>query len=305
MKKAAMLALASFLVITSGDAIAQVAAGQAASGPVVLGNRPALANAALNNMARALSVQAPANAAATGQAPPAGAAVTPQQQGAQVQNGQAPAAEANILKFDSMVGISGGLVGTDLIRGVPGGGALWTVGSATGTLSQAGQLNITVQGLVLTDSGVNPAASFGAILSCQDSDGSPVNMPTTGNFPTDEQGNATISEALTIATPCFAPIIFVTGPEGQWFAATGLMGSAAPVLQGTALTNIVNQSTLSGGSVEDNKKLVDDQIKLVMEDAPKVAGIQVAKQANAPTVPVAGVAVMEKAAANVNDPAVN
>lgn len=242
MKKLLMLAMASLILGLSSDAIAQVAArgGQAAGNPVVLGNRPALANAALDNMARTLSGQAAVNGAA--QTGVARVEDNPQRlQDDSPKIGQAAATEANVLKFDSMVGISGALVGADLIRGVPGGGQPWTIGSATGTLSQAGQLNLNVQGLVLTESGVNPAASFGATLSCQDSDGNPVNTPTTGSFPTDEQGNATISETIAVPSPCFAPVVFVTGPEGQWFAATGLLGSAAPTPQ--AASQIITGSS--------------------------------------------------------------
>lgn len=250
MKKLLMLAMASFIFGLSSDAIAQVAArgGQAAGNPVVLGNRPALANAALDNMARTLSGQAAVNGAV--QTGVARIEDNPQRlQDDSPKVGQNAATEANVLKFDSMVGISGALVGADLIRGVPGGGQPWTIGSATGTLSQAGQLNLNVQGLVLTESGVNPAASFGATLSCQDSEGNPVNTSTTGNFPTDEQGNATISETIAVPSPCFAPVVFVTGPEGQWFAATGLLGSAASVPQAANQAGLANQIVTGSSAI--------------------------------------------------------
>jgi hypothetical protein len=45
---------------------------------------------------------------------------------------------------------------------------------------------------------------------------------STDDFLADQIGNATILATLKLPSPCFAPIIFVTSPDGQWFATTGL-----------------------------------------------------------------------------------
>lgn len=130
-------------------------------------------------------------------------------------------AGAKLLKFRSMAPVSGLLVGSSIIREVPGGGAPWVIGSGSGKLTAAGMLTIKVKGLVLEDSGVNPSETFGGLVSCIDADGNTANFLTTGVFAADVDGNAMISEMLPISNPCLAPIVFVTGSEGQWFAVTG------------------------------------------------------------------------------------
>ncbi len=139
-----------------------------------------------------------------------------------------------ILSFDNMAAISEGFLGTELIReGVPGAGAPWNIASAKGVLDKDSNLRIDVRGLVLADSGLNPVASFRGLLSCVSGDGTIQNV-STADFPADTDGNASIQERLILAGPCFAPVIFVTGPEGQWFAVTGSASVAvapdAPVL---------------------------------------------------------------------------
>src|SRR5688572_15356196 len=144
--------------------------------------------------------------------------------------GSAPTASANelkILEFDTMVGNPPAFTGaTNPIRGINGGGAPWTVGSASGELTVSGHLEITVQGLVLVATGSNPVASFRAIVSCLKSDGSPENLrtdpfPATTGPASAGGGNAKIEANLSLPRPCIAPIIFVTSGGGSWFAATG------------------------------------------------------------------------------------
>ena len=141
--------------------------------------------------------------------------------------GSATAKEAKILEFDTMVGNPPAFTGaTNPIRGINGGGAPWTVGSASGELTVGGHLEITVQGLVLVATGSNPIASFRAIVSCLKSDGSPENLltdpfPATTGPASLGGGNAKIETNVSLPQPCIAPIIFVTSPGGSWFAATG------------------------------------------------------------------------------------
>ena len=141
--------------------------------------------------------------------------------------GSATAKEAKILEFDTMVGNPPAFTGaTNPIRGINGGGAPWTVGSASGELTVGGHLEITVQGLVLVATGSNPIASFRAIVSCLKSDGGPENLltdpfPATTGPASSGGGNAKIETNVSLPQPCIAPIIFVTSPGGSWFAATG------------------------------------------------------------------------------------
>ena len=143
---------------------------------------------------------------------------------------QATAKEPKILEFDTMVGLPQAFTGTqNLIRGINGGGLPWTISSGSGELKANGELEISVQGLVLAagpNIGKNPTANFRAIVSCLTSDAGVVNV-STGLFPATlgaasaGGGNAEIEASLTLPQPCIAPIIFVTSPSGAWFAATG------------------------------------------------------------------------------------
>lgn len=142
--------------------------------------------------------------------------------------GSAASSNPFILEFRTMVGVSGPFVGpTNPIRDVPGGGLPWTLSEGRGTLRADGQLRVRVKGLVLAagpSEGTNPVSDFRAIVSCQtiDEEGDPaiVNL-STGDFPATPTGDADIRETLELPSPCFAPIIFVTNPQGRWFAVTG------------------------------------------------------------------------------------
>lgn len=139
----------------------------------------------------------------------------------------ATAKEPKILEFDSMVGIPLAFTGTKSpIRGINGGGLPWVIGSAQGELKASGELELSVQGLVLAATGSNPITSFRAIVSCLASDTSVVNIttdpfPATTGLASAGGGNAKIEAQLTLPQPCIAPIIFVTSPGGNWFAVTG------------------------------------------------------------------------------------
>ena len=147
----------------------------------------------------------------------------------------AVAKESKILDFDTMIGLPRPYTGAaNAIRGIPGGGLPWVVGSAYGKLKQDGRIDITIKGLVFDPNdpvvitrgigGTNTIASFKAIVSClsKDAEGNAtvVNV-STGLFPADTAGNAVIDDVLSLPSPCIAPIVFVTSPGGAWFAASG------------------------------------------------------------------------------------
>ena len=129
-----------------------------------------------------------------------------------------------VLKFETMAPVVPPYTGgTNPIRGVPGGGVAWELGSAQGRLRADGRLQIEVSGLVLASTHVNPVGTFRGIVSCQSSD---AGVPTTVNVSTDPvpatmTGNAEIDARVALPSPCFAPIVFVTSGTGNWFAVTG------------------------------------------------------------------------------------
>jgi hypothetical protein len=142
-----------------------------------------------------------------------------------------------ILKFGTMVGVPKAYTGaTNPLRGINGGGLPWVIAGAEGKLTASGKLDIEVNGLVLDPNdptvisrglaGVNPSATFRAIVSCQNSSGG-VNNVMTDPFPattgpaSSGGGNAELETKVSLPRPCIAPIVFVASPGGAWFAATG------------------------------------------------------------------------------------
>ncbi len=143
---------------------------------------------------------------------------------------QAAAREPKILEFESMVGIPQAFTGTQQpIRGINGGGLPWTLTSASGELKSSGELELTVQGLVLAagaNAGSNPIANFRVIVSCLTEAGG-VDNETSALFPATTGpavsggGNAQIETSFSLPHPCLAPLVFVTSPGGNWFAVIG------------------------------------------------------------------------------------
>jgi hypothetical protein len=142
---------------------------------------------------------------------------------------------ATVLKFDTMTPVTGPYVGpANPVRGVPGGGLPWVLRSGNGTLKRDGHLLVKVRGLVLANQapvpaalrGTNPFPDFRAIVSCQSigaGNTATVTNVSTGDFKASASGNSRIDARVRLPRPCFAPIVFVTGPTGVgvWFAVTG------------------------------------------------------------------------------------
>lgn len=137
-----------------------------------------------------------------------------------------------ILEFEVMAPVTEPFTGTaNPIDGIPGGGLPWEIDRAIGELDSNGRLEVTVEGLVLARrapvpaerQGTNPVPSFKAIVSCQtatDGVASIANI-STETRPATPTGNAHIEETVDLPSPCLAPTIFVTSPDGAWFAVTG------------------------------------------------------------------------------------
>ena len=139
----------------------------------------------------------------------------------------------DVLKFDTMFGVDGPFVGTtNPVRDVPGGGLPWQIERGRGELRADGEVRVNVDGLVLLEGapvpealqGTNPVPAFRAIVSCLTIVNGAVatSNVSTEPFPASPEGDAKIKATVALADPCLAPIVFVTSPTGQWFAATGV-----------------------------------------------------------------------------------
>ena len=127
-----------------------------------------------------------------------------------------------------LVGVSAPYTGTaNPIRDIPGGGAPWVIGDAEARLRADGDVEVSVEGLVVDPAFPNPAvAGINPAPLWKDASGAAVttNVSTKPvNVGTD--GNAEIEAKVALPSPCFAPIIFVANGDpksnGAWFAASG------------------------------------------------------------------------------------
>lgn len=128
------------------------------------------------------------------------------------------------------------------IRGVPGGGLPWVIGAGKAELTDDGRLEVDVDGLVFDPNdaaviargfaGLNNVAGFKAIVSCETvvqgangPEAAVVNVqtavfPATQGLASAGGGDAHIEQTISLPRPCIAPIVFVTSPTGNWFAAS-------------------------------------------------------------------------------------
>ncbi len=141
---------------------------------------------------------------------------------------------STIIEFTSLAPVTPPFTGaTNAIRGVPGAGLPWTItDSVHGQLRANGKLDISIEGLVLADDPLvpanlrltNPVPSFRATVSCLSIDSN--KLPSTVNvstdaFPASPAGDSEIETAVSLPSPCIAPIVFVTTPNGAWLAVSG------------------------------------------------------------------------------------
>ena len=144
-----------------------------------------------------------------------------------------PRTPARVLKFSTMVGVGGFLLAPSDVRGVVGDVLPWKARSIKGQLLANGQLNVKVRGLVFPDTpsvpeplrGINNEPRFFAVVSCLTDDGQGSVVTTnqmTAGFPATSAGNANINARVALPATCAAPIVFITGGGGLWFAMTGV-----------------------------------------------------------------------------------
>ena len=135
---------------------------------------------------------------------------------------------AKVLEFKTMAGVVPPFTGpTNPIQGVAGAGAPWRIDQANGKLRANGDLQIEVEGLVLTNTGTNPQPAFRAVVSCQsiESGAAVIVNRVTAPFPATPSGDAEFEGNVALPSPCFAPIVFVTtgaGDPPRWFSVTGV-----------------------------------------------------------------------------------
>ncbi len=162
----------------------------------------------------------------------------------------------DLLETDTMVGVDGPFVGNaNPIRGVDGGGLPWVLDEAKVELDRDGKLEVEVEGLIIPDMGNNPALFFKVIVSCLSFDANGIlvtaNVMTTNGDEVMEgdplNGDAKIEADIVLPTPCIAPIVFVTSPGGDWFAATGQISDDDPA-NSSHNTAVTVESAIGGGS---------------------------------------------------------
>lgn len=144
------------------------------------------------------------------------------------------ASSRDVLQFDTaFANVSPFIGAAGAVRGVTAAPLPWAVRSIHGDLDADGRLTVDVDHLVLANDpavpanlrGTNPVPFFAAVVSCETSVGGKVAVSnvTSANFKaTMPGGSAFIHQKLTLPTPCAAPDVFVTSPNGGvWFAVTG------------------------------------------------------------------------------------
>jgi hypothetical protein len=129
--------------------------------------------------------------------------------------------------FSPMVGSNPGIT----VGGVASGGAPWVVRHGSAILTDGGRLRVDLRGLILPSTGnTGPVTQVAASVVCSDSV-----AVTSKSVNLSAQGNAEISERLTLPSPCFGPVVLirVTGANntplpaaGPWIASTGTIKDA-------------------------------------------------------------------------------
>jgi len=143
---------------------------------------------------------------------------------------QVQAAPGDVMDFHSLIGnIGGPSPGSPVVAGINPAGAAWVITASEVDLSGSGQLQVSIQGLVLQSSGTAPAGlNIEATLACQTGTG--FTTVSTSPVPLSTSGNAVINQAITLPAPCYAPIVLIRNAAGSmtWFAVTGFSMAGAP-----------------------------------------------------------------------------
>lgn len=138
-----------------------------------------------------------------------------------------------VLHFSTMYAVDGPFTGdANPIRNLDGDDLPWAIRSVEGSLFSDGFVTVSVRGLVFTDDpevppelrGINDEEHFRAVVSCltEGGDKTPIANVSTAGFPASRRGDAFIAARVKLPNPCVAPIVLITGDEGEWLAVTGV-----------------------------------------------------------------------------------
>jgi hypothetical protein len=98
-------------------------------------------------------------------------------------------------------------------HGISAAGAPWVLSGSSVRLKTSGELDISIEGLVLPSLGTaGPVTTVSASLLCG-GDARVGPTATTGTFPLSQAGDAHIEARLSVPATCLAPI-FVIHPNG-------------------------------------------------------------------------------------------
>ena len=128
-----------------------------------------------------------------------------------------------------VVGLPVSMTAPAMLRGVPGGGLPWVVDEGEIELDSDGELEVEVEGLLITAPGLAPDGTTGpftevvASLTCDGIVGA-VPGGTTSPAPLSSTGDAEIEDTISIPASCDEPIVLIRGNTpagpGPWIAAS-------------------------------------------------------------------------------------
>ena len=154
------------------------------------------------------------------------------------QVGATPAA-GDVFDFHSLIGnIGGASPGSPAVAGINPAGAAWIIGPSSVDLNGgAGTIQVNIQGLLFLSSfTVGTVNTVQATVACQIATG--YSTVTTTPVALSAAGSATISQAITLPSPCYAPTVLIQKGGGtSYFAATGYF-SATNIQQDQAVLGV-------------------------------------------------------------------
>jgi hypothetical protein len=108
-------------------------------------------------------------------------------------------------------------------HGIPAAGAPWVLSDSSVRLKASGELDISIEGLILPALGTaGPVTTVSASLLCG-GDAQGGSAATTGTFPLSSAGDARIEATLSVPATCLAPS-FVIHPNGRTTAYIAVSG---------------------------------------------------------------------------------
>ena len=129
--------------------------------------------------------------------------------------------------FSPIVGSNPGVT----VGGVASAGAPWVVRHGSAIITDGGRIRVDLRGLLLPSTGTTgPVTQVAASVVCSDAVAG-----TSKSVNLSAQGNAEISDQLTLPSPCFGPVVLIriaginnnpSPAPGAWIAITGLIKDA-------------------------------------------------------------------------------